>query len=143
MSKKDNQTIKQLRKGIEMKQKDPSEDVELLMWSKYLSESENLSLQYLAACLNANIYEDRDSQYLELIKVEDIPQSDWINAAPLAHCLSKSSNPILEVAAEWFFKVFHLIALEMMEMINNWPRRDDFLPFEILKNERSSDVPSF
>jgi hypothetical protein len=126
-----------------MKQKDLSEDVELLMWSKYLSESENLSLQYLAACLKANIYEDRDSYYLQQIKVEDIPQSDWINAAPLAHCLLKSSNPILEVAAEWFFKVLHSIALEMTEMMNNWPHRDDIPPFEVLKTERSSIDPLF
>jgi hypothetical protein len=103
-----------------MKQKDLSEDVELLMWSKYLSESENLSLQYLGACLKANIYEDRDSYYLQQIKAEDIPQSDWINAAPLAHCLLKSSNPVLEFAAEHFFKALESVTLEMTEVRLNW-----------------------
>jgi hypothetical protein len=126
-----------------MKQNDLSEDVELLMWAKYLSESENLSLRYLAVCLQVNIYEHLDKQDFEQIKAEDIPQSDWINAAPLAHCLLKSSNPILEVAAEWFFKVLHSIALEMMEMMNNWPHRDDIPPFEVLKTERSTIDPLF
>lgn len=103
-----------------MKQKDLSEDVELLMWAKCLSESENLSLRFLAVCLQVNIYEHLDKQDFEQIKAEDIPQSDWIRAAPLAHCLLQSSNPVLEFAAEHFFKALESVTLEMTEVRLNW-----------------------
>jgi hypothetical protein len=103
-----------------MKQKDLSEDVELLSWAKYLSESDNLSLRYLAFCLQVNIYEDLDKQDFEQIKAEDIPQSDWIKAAPLAHCLLQSSNPVLEFAAEHFFKALESVTLEMTEIRITW-----------------------
>lgn len=103
-----------------MKQKDLSEDVELLMWAKYLSESENLSLRFLAVFLQVNIYEHLDKQDFEQIKAEDIPQSDWIRAAPLAHCLLQSSNPVLEFAAEHFFKALESVTLEMTEVRLNW-----------------------
>ena len=103
-----------------MKQKDLSEDVELLMWAKYLLESENLSLRFLAVCLQVNIYEHLDKQDFEQIKAEDIPQSDWIRAAPLAHCLLQSSNPVLQFAAEHFFKALESVTLEMTEVRLNW-----------------------
>ena len=103
-----------------MKQKDLSEDVELLMWAKYLLESENLSLRFLGVCLQVNIYEHLDKQDFEQIKAEDIPQSDWIRAAPLAHCLLQSSNPVLQFAAEHFFKALESVTLEMTEVRLNW-----------------------
>lgn len=103
-----------------MKQNDLSEDVELLMWAKYLSESENLSLRYLAVCLQVNIYEHLDKQDFEQIKAEDIPQSDWIKATPLVHCILQSSNPVLELVAEHFFKALESVTLEMTEIRLTW-----------------------
>lgn len=103
-----------------MKQKDLREDIELNIWAKYLSESTNCSLRYLGITLNLWIHDDCERSVFVEIHVADIPQSDWVKAAPLAYCLLQSSNPILERLAEIFFKVLDAITFEMTEIRNNW-----------------------
>lgn len=127
-----------------MNQKDLSEDVELLMWAKYLSESTNYSLKLLANRLNLWIYDYSKSSDFDEILAADIPQSDWIKAAPLAHCLLQSSNPILEQLAELFFGVLDSITLEMTEIRNNWnPQNTDQPASEVFidRKDLQDDAP--
>ena len=103
-----------------MNQKDLSEDVELLMWVKYLSESENLSLKYLSKRLSEWVNEDVQNSDCKDIVAEDISQSDWIDAVPLAYCLLHSKNLVLEKLAKAFFVALDVITYEMTEIRNNW-----------------------
>ena len=126
-----------------MKKEDLSQDNELLMWVKYLSQSENLSLQYFAVCLKMNIDENRARKEFLQFKEEEIPQSHWIEAIPLAYCLLNSRNPLLESTAESFFTYLHLIACEITEKINTWPNKFNLFPIEAPNDERGFHEPAF
>ena len=119
-----------------MKQKDLSEDVELLMWSKYLCESENKSLRSLGNTLKLWIYDVIEISDFEETDTLGVSSSDWYSAVPLVTCLLQSSNPKLQQLAEHFFSVLDSIILGMTEMRSNWPHEKNFLPIEVFRNEK-------
>jgi hypothetical protein len=127
-----------------MKQKDLSEDVELLMWSKYLCESDNKSLRSLGNTLKLWIYDFIEISDFEETDTLGVSSSDWFSAVPLVKCLSKSSNPKLQDLAEHFFSVLDSIILGMTDMRNNWPSEMSYPYIELLRNEKGySDEPPF
>jgi hypothetical protein len=127
-----------------MKQKDLREDVELLMWSKYLCESGNKSLRSLGNTLKLWIYDFSEISDFEETVTLGVSSSDWFSAVPLVKCLSESSNPRLQELAEHFFRVLDSIILGMTDMRNNWPNEMNYPYIELLRNEKGfSDEPPF
>ena len=103
-----------------MNEKDLSQDVELLVWAKYLSESTNRSLQFIVIYLKRWIYEEPQISNPSEFGVSDISGAEWQEAIPLASCLRVSSHPILQQLAEVFFEILDSITLELIEIKNTW-----------------------
>jgi len=83
-----------------MNEKDPSQDVELLMWSRYLSD------------------------FVEAT-VCDISETEWKESIPLAGCLRVSTNLTPVRPGTHLFKTRDAINSEMVDLLKDWMSKSE------------------